>query len=105
MKITRDIKSATYLKSRTKDLLDQINETHQPVIVTQNGTPRAVIQDIKSYEDTRNALGIMTLILLSEEEFRQGKFKPQEEVFREVEKRLRAELKQSGVSTGRGGRR
>ncbi|HUT55868.1 MAG TPA: type II toxin-antitoxin system Phd/YefM family antitoxin [bacterium] len=93
MNITRDIKPVTYLKSRTKDLLDQINETHQPVIITQNGAPRAVIQDPKSYEEMRNAIGILKLIAQSEEEIREGKAIPQEQVFAEVEKILRDKLK------------
>ena len=45
MNISKDIKPITYLKSKAPDLLKQINETHRPVIITQNGEPRAVLQD------------------------------------------------------------
>jgi prevent-host-death family protein len=45
MNISSDIKPVTYLKSNTADLLEQINETHRPVIITQNGEPKAVLQD------------------------------------------------------------
>ncbi|CAD7776770.1 Antitoxin Phd_YefM, type II toxin-antitoxin system [Candidatus Methanoperedenaceae archaeon GB37] len=41
MNISTDIKPISYLKSKTADLLKQINETHRPVIITQNGKPRA----------------------------------------------------------------
>jgi len=37
MNISEDIRPVTYLKSRAADLLKQINETHRPVIITQNG--------------------------------------------------------------------
>jgi len=43
MNISRDIKPVTYLKSGAADLLKQINETHRPVIITQNGEPKAVL--------------------------------------------------------------
>jgi prevent-host-death family protein len=56
MNITKDIKPVTYLKSRAADLLNQINETRRPVIITQNGEPRAILQDPKSYEEMRNAI-------------------------------------------------
>ena len=56
MNITNDIKPITYLKSKAADLLNQINETHRPIIITQNGEPRAVLQDPKSYENMRNAI-------------------------------------------------
>jgi prevent-host-death family protein len=88
MNISKDIKSITYLKTRAADLLKQINETHRPVIITQNGEPRAVLQDPKSYEDMRNALGILKLISQGEEDIKNNKIKNQEEVFENLEKKL-----------------
>jgi PHD/YefM family antitoxin component YafN of YafNO toxin-antitoxin module len=41
MNISKDIKPITYLKTRATDLLEQINETHRPVLITQNGEPKA----------------------------------------------------------------
>jgi len=48
MQLVNDIKPVTYLKSRTADVLRHINETHRPMIITQNGEAKAVIQDPKS---------------------------------------------------------
>ena len=62
MNISRDIKTVTYLKAKAADLLKQINETHRPVIITQNGKPRAVLHDPESHENMRNAIGILKLI-------------------------------------------
>jgi prevent-host-death family protein len=45
MVIIEDIRPVSYLKSRAGDILEQINETHRPVFITQNGEPRAVLQD------------------------------------------------------------
>ena len=56
MNITNDIRPVTYLKAKAADLLKQVNETHRPVIITQNGEPRAVLQDPQSFEDMRNAI-------------------------------------------------
>ena len=72
MNISQDIKPVTYLKSRAADLLKQINETHRPVIITQNGEPKAILQDPKSYENMRNAIGILKLISHGEDEIRSG---------------------------------
>jgi len=89
MNISTDIKPVTYLKSKAADLLKQINETHRPVIITQNGEPRAVLQDPKSYENMRNAIGILKLISQGEEEIKNGKSKSQEEVFKNIENVLK----------------
>ena len=86
MNISKDIKPITYLKSRAADLLKQINETHRPVIITQNGEPKAVLQDPKSYEDMKNALGILKLITQAEEQIKNNQVKTQDEVFKDLEK-------------------
>jgi prevent-host-death family protein len=89
MNISRDIKPVTYLKSRASDLLRQINETHRPVVITQNGEPRAVLQDPESYENMRNAIGLLKLISLGEKNIKEGKSKSQEEVFANIENILK----------------
>ena len=86
MKISTDIKPVTYLKSRAKDMLKQVNETRRPIIITQNGEPKAVLQDTESYENMRNSIGILKLISLGEEDIRGGNSKLQNEVFSEIEK-------------------
>ena len=88
MNISTDIKSVTYLKSRAADLLKQINETHRPVVITQNGEPRGVLQDPKSYENMRNAIGILKLLSQSEENIKNGRSKSQKSVFENIEKSL-----------------
>ena len=89
MNIQTDIRPVTYLKSRAADLLKQINETRRPVIITQNGEPKAVLQDPKSFEDMRKAIGILKLISHGEEDIKKGKVKTQEEVFNNIENLLK----------------
>jgi len=93
MNISKDIKPITYLKSRAADLLKQINETHRPVVITQNGEPKAVLQDPESYENMRNAIGILKLISQGEEDIKGGKSKLQEEVFTDIENILKEKIK------------
>lgn len=89
MNISSDIRPVTYLKSRAADLLKQINDTHRPVIITQNGEPRAVIQDPQSYEDMRNAIGILKLISMGEEDIKNGNILEQEAVFKNIEEKMK----------------
>jgi prevent-host-death family protein len=85
MNISTDIKSVSYLKSRAADLFEQVNETHRPVIITQNGEPRAILQDPKSYESMHKAIGILKLISQGEEDIKKGKTNTQEQVFENIE--------------------
>ena len=93
MNIQTDIKPVTYLKSRAANLLKQINETRRPVIITQNGEPRAVLQDPKSFEDMRKAIGILKLISQGEEGIKKGNAKTQEQVFNNIEEMLKMKSK------------
>ena len=85
MKISTDIKPITYLKSHSADMLKQVNETHRPIVITQNGEPRAVLQDPESYENMRNAIGMLKLIAQGEDDIRKGNTTAQDEVFSELE--------------------
>jgi len=93
MNISRDIKPITYLKSRAADLLKQINETRQPIIITQNGEPKAVLQDPESFQNMRNAIGILKLVSQGEEDIKSGKSKAQEDMFTEIENLLKEKMK------------
>ena len=88
MNISSDIKPISFLKSHAADILKQINDTHRPVIITQNGEPRAVLQDPESYDNMRKAIGLLKLISLGEEDIKQGKTKTQDRVFKDIEKML-----------------
>ena len=93
MHISKDIKPVTYLKSRASDLLKQINETHRPVVITQNGEPRAVLQDPESYENMRNAIGLLKLISTGEEDIKGRRSKSQEKVFANIDNILKEKMK------------
>ncbi len=95
MKIKEDVRPVTYLKSKAADLLKQVNETHRPVIITQNGEARAVLQDTESYENMRATLGLLKLIAQGEEDIRNNRSSLHEDVFERLEGRLKSRRKQS----------
>jgi len=88
MNISSDIKPVSFLKSHTADILKQINSTRRPVVITQNGEPRAVLQDPVSYDNMRKAIGLLKLISQGEEDIKQGNTKTQDRVFKNIEKLL-----------------
>ena len=62
-------------------------------MITQNGEPRTVLQDPESYENMRNAIGILKLISQGETVARNGRTKAQERLFNEIGSELKARLK------------
>jgi PHD/YefM family antitoxin component YafN of YafNO toxin-antitoxin module len=62
-------------------------------VITQNGEPKAVLQDPESYENMRNAIGILKLISQGEEDIKNEISKSQEEVFTNIENILKERMK------------
>ena len=83
-----DVKPITYMKNHAAELVDTVNKKRGPVVITQNGEPRAVVMDVESYERTQDALVLLKLIAQSEEDLRKGKWLTQSQMEGELKKRL-----------------
>lgn len=88
MRLSEDIRPISYMKASAADLLDQVNATRRPVVITQSGQARAILEDLETYEQTRAAMGILKLLAQGEEDVRAGRFHKQADVFTRLEKRL-----------------
>ncbi|NJD91200.1 MAG: type II toxin-antitoxin system Phd/YefM family antitoxin [Geobacter sp.] len=88
MNLANDIQPVTYMKSHAANLLQQVNETRRPVIITQNGQARAVLQDPASYESMRNTIALLKLMVQGEEDIRAGNYDDQDAVFARIRKQL-----------------
>jgi prevent-host-death family protein len=95
MGLARDIRTVTEMKARAAQLLDEVNTEKRPLIITQDGKPRAVMLDVESYDELRSAIGILKLIALGEDDIRAGNWVEQGKAFDSLEERL-ASLKKHG---------
>lgn len=84
MNIIKDIKPVTYLKNSTAELLRELHQNRRPVIITQNGTASAVIQDPESYDNMRNTIALLKLLNAGEKNISEGNMKNQSDVFRSI---------------------
>ena len=88
MQLSQDIKPISYLKAKTANVINEVNENQRPIIITQNGEAKAVVQDIKSYEDIQNTLNLLKLIIQSENDIENGRTIEQDAMFDNLEKKL-----------------
>jgi prevent-host-death family protein len=56
MKYSTRIKSISYLKAHAAGVVRKLAKPREPLVITQNGDARAVIQDVASYEATQEML-------------------------------------------------
>lgn len=81
MNIKEDIRPISYIKANAAEILSQVNETHRPVYITQNGEAKAVLLDTESYEKMKKALGLLKLLAQGERDIVDGKVLSQEDFF------------------------
>lgn len=88
MHLSQDIKPISYLKAKTAEVINSVNENQRTIIITQNGEAKAVVQDIKSYENLQNSLNLLKLIVQSENDIENNEVIEQEKMFENLEQKL-----------------
>lgn len=76
MRYKTHIKPISYLKANAAEVLYQLAEQREPMLITQNGEVKAVIQDIASYEETQETLALLKILALGNREIEEGRVKP-----------------------------
>ena len=88
MNLETSIRPISHIKSQAAEMLRQINETHNPIVITQRGEAKGVLVDPRSYQEMVDALGILKLISQSERSIEVDDVKPHSEVTSELRDRL-----------------
>ena len=57
----------TELKTRTKELVQEIAERGQSVVITQNGKPKVVVMGVKQHDRLQDALAMLKLLAHSQD--------------------------------------
>jgi len=89
MGLADQIKPISYLKANAAEILAKLAESGEPMIITQNGEAKAVLQDIVSYEDTQETLALLKILALGDRQITEGRVKPAREVIRNLGKKHR----------------
>lgn len=80
MRYSSQVKPISYLKANAAEVLARLTEGREPLVITQNGEAKAVIQDVASYEETQETLALLKILALGNAEIEDGKVKPVGEV-------------------------
>lgn len=89
MKLSRNVKPISYLKSHTAEVLRAITSDREPLLITHHGEVKLVIQDISEYEAEQESLALLKILALGEESRRRGASKPLKKVFSGARRRVK----------------
>lgn len=84
MKYSSQIKPISYLKANAADVVRELNENRQPLVITQNGEAKLVVQDIYSYEETQETLALLKILALGHQEVENGEVVPAKQAFKKI---------------------
>lgn len=70
------IKPISYLKANSAEIIRELGEGAAPMIITQNGEAKAVLQDVGSYEAAQETLALLKVLALGQAEIAQGQTRP-----------------------------
>ncbi len=65
MRLSESVKSISYLKANAANMIEEINQDQKTYVITQNGEAKVIVQDIKVFEQTQEALALLKILAMS----------------------------------------
>lgn len=83
------IKPISYFKANAAEIIQELGEVGEPMIITQNGEAKAIVQDIVSYEKTQETLALLKILALGEQQVKERRTIPATTAMRRFRERAR----------------
>ena len=76
MHFSTQVKPISYLKANAAQVLAGLSANREPLLITQNGEAKAVLQDVASYEQAQATLALLKVLALGNQDLAAGLVKP-----------------------------
>jgi prevent-host-death family protein len=80
VRYSSQVKPISYLKANAAEVLLHLAQQREPMVITQNGEAKAVLQDVSSFEETQETLALLKILALGNQDVAAGKVKPVSDV-------------------------
>ena len=80
MKLASQIKPISYLKAHAAEIIRDMSTQQEPLVITQNGVAKVVIQNIESYEQTLETMSLLKILALGNRQIEAGDVEPATDV-------------------------
>ena len=87
MALSDQIKPISYVKSHASMILRELADHGEPLIITQNGEAKAVLQDVHSYEQTQETMALLKILALGNRQIEDGRVWPATRALEQVRSR------------------
>lgn len=72
MNLETSVRPISHVKSHAAEMIRHVNETRNPIVITQNGEAKGVLVDPKTYQEMIDALTVLKIISQSERAAERG---------------------------------
>jgi prevent-host-death family protein len=90
MRYAQQIRPISYIKANAAEVLADLAANREPMIITQNGEARAVLQDISAFQETEQTLALLKLLALGNSDVEAGNTAPAREVIARLKAKANA---------------
>ena len=72
MRHSTQVKPISDLKANDAEVLSTLAECREPLVITQNGQAKAILQDLGAYEKTQESLALLKILALGSRQVEAG---------------------------------
>jgi len=87
MKLSETVKPISYLKAHASEIIRHISDTRARYVITLNGSAKAIVQDMTSFEQTQDSLIMLKLVAQSTKSLQAGRYKSVDKAFKDIASR------------------
>jgi len=73
MKYSTHIRPISYFKANAAEVVRQLTDQREPMVITQNGEAKAVLQDVASFEQTQETMALLKILALGQRQIEAGR--------------------------------
>ena len=76
MTLSDRIKPISYLKANTAEIVRGLDAREEPLIITQNGEAKVLVQSVASYEKTMETMAMLKILALGNRQIENDEVEP-----------------------------
>jgi prevent-host-death family protein len=86
--LSKGVKPISYFKAHASEVINDVAESRSPMVITQNGEAKVVVQDVRSYEQMQESLAMLKILALSTRSIEEENYKSLDKSFSDLDKQI-----------------
>lgn len=76
MRYAPQVNSISHLRAKAAEVIRDLTERREPLVITQHGEAKAVLQDVASWDATQETLALLKILAFGQQEVEAGEVSP-----------------------------